>query len=182
MFLKTAQEWTYAPFMIERIKSGIFNRVRNEWAAVKKAPLAMMTLTFVGGTAGFFLASARDDLTVKRLSALVAANTAQIEAVPEQMDPVKNNVLQPKKDTEPLFQFRKKVGVVETAKIDEEHGMVYFQSVLDATKLNPVVDFEYKDYVLHLSSADIVSLESISENKERKLGSVKCLIVGRLKE
>lgn len=168
--------------MLERIKSDILHRVENEWAAVKKAPLAMMTLTLVGGAAGFFIATARDDLAIKRLSAMVAANTAQIESVPDKVSPVKNNVFQAKQDAEPLFQFRKKVGLVHAAKIDEEHGMVYFQSVLDATELNPVVDFEYKDYVLHLSSADILSLESISENKERILGSVKCLIVGRLKD
>ncbi|WP_424360455.1 hypothetical protein [Methylocystis parvus] len=181
--MKTAQEWTYDLFMLARIKDDISNRVTNEWAAVKKAPLAALTLTLTGAGAGFFLASTRYDLALQSPNAAVASKSEQIVmAPPQQLEPIKPRVSQAKPNYENLYQFRKKVGVVDAAKIDEEHGMIYFPSVLDATTLNPVADFEYKDYVLHLSSANIVSLESVSENKERILGSVKCLIVGRMKD
>lgn len=166
--------------MSERIKDAISNRARNEWAVAKKAPFAMLAFALAGAAAGYHFASARYDLAMKNLNLTISAKNAQLAAARQTAQSIRRDVVQAKQTTEALYQLHEKVGAVDAVKIDDERGTIYFPSVFDASRLNPVLDFEFRDYVLHLSSAEAVSEAPISEKREKTLLSVKCLIVGRL--
>jgi hypothetical protein len=84
------------------------------------------------------------------------------------------------KDANGIYQSDQKVGVAGTDSVGEENGLLYFQSITDASKLISTADFTYRGFILHVSSIKAVSKAVTADKEKRTLSSVKCLIVGRV--
>jgi hypothetical protein len=127
-------------------------------AAIKTSPLAYLSIGLACATGAYLFG-------------------AQIVALPLHYG---RSLAAVQADPYGLYQFDRQVGVMDGARVDEEKGLVYFKTITETAKFNTAADFKYNDYILHISSIESETL--IDGNEERKLGSVYCLIVDRVKE
>jgi hypothetical protein len=86
----------------------------------------------------------------------------------------------PARDPDTLYQLQHPVGQVERAAVDVASSTVTFDLIRGAMNLNVEADFEYRQYILHItqSAAEMGQKESPQGRWiERRLARVTCRIV-----
>ncbi|WP_442756247.1 hypothetical protein ACNHKD_06430 [Methylocystis sp. JAN1] len=129
-------------------------------AAIKTSPLVFLSVGLACATGAYLIGS-------------------KIAALPLHYG---QSLADPREDPRGVYQFDRQVGAMEGAEVDEAKGVVYFQAIRETAKFNTAADFRYNGYVLHISSVEASSEMAVEGKEERRLTSVYCLIVDRVKE
>jgi hypothetical protein len=150
--------------------------------ALRDAPLVFVASLLIAFGLAYWLVGIRyqgvldqKTGTIENLKTEIDGLRGQLAARPQ---PPLNQT--PLRDPDGIYQLGAQVGSVQSPQVDETRGMVTFNAIVAATRLNADRDFEYRDFVLHIKSLGAETRSSVSGQINRALHQVVCEIVGRV--
>ena len=85
----------------------------------------------------------------------------------------------PARDPDGVYQFGRIVGRVVAPRVEASAGLVLCDQIFGAADLNTDQQFEYRDFVLRLSSSNGEAMANMSGRRERCIHGARCQIIDR---
>jgi hypothetical protein len=151
--------------------------------ALRDAPLVFVAVIILAFGLSFWINGLRYEGVLAQKDGAIEGLKTQVSGLQQQLanrPQGSPSATAPIRDPDGVYQLGVKVGSVQSPQVDEAKGMVIFDAIIDAVKLNADHDFEYRDFVLHIRNLRGFANSTIAGQKGRSLSTVMCEIVGRV--